>query len=269
MKETQLNSEVKHEWPHIPKLQWEQVYWPISNTNIATFTFFIFVLIFSVIAKKSLYNEKSKLRIAILDILSKLNWNVKWTFHDRDFTLKYFPIIAWLAFIVLFWNIFWLIIDWIWFISPVFLTYYRPINSDLNTTLVLALVTVVSFLWITFKYNWFLHTMKGYLFNFTWWNFMEKIINLLIGWLHFVSIPVTLASLSLRLFGNIFAWVVLLSVITYLWWMVSAFVWDNYITVFNIISLPFWFFEIFVAFIQTVIFMWLTISYFEQNKASH
>ena len=45
---------------------------------------------------------------------------------------------------------------------------------------------------------------------------MEKGIGVFMGWLHLIGIPVTAASLALRLFGNIFAGVILISVISFL-----------------------------------------------------
>jgi F0F1-type ATP synthase membrane subunit a len=135
----------------------------------------------------------------------------------------------------------------------------------LNTTLVLALITVITFLGISLKYVWVWKTLKWYIFNFTWTSFSEKIINVFVWWLHFLSIPSTIASLSLRLFGNIFAWVVLLWVIGYLWVFMS----ENFFEVWRVLSIPFWFFEIFVAFIQAIVFMGLMVSYFKQNKVHH
>jgi F0F1-type ATP synthase membrane subunit a len=37
----------------------------------------------------------------------------------------------------------------------------------------------------------------------------------------------------------------------------------------RLISIPFWFFEVFVAFIQAAVFYMLMISYFNQSKESH
>lgn len=270
MTETQnekvINTETKHEWPHIPKIQWEYVFWPVNNTNIATFLFFLIVLFFSIFVNKALKNEKSRIRMAVLNFISILDKYVFDSLNDKKFSRDYFPLIWWLFFIILFWNLYWLIIDWLWSsISSKILLYLRPINSDLNTTLVLAMITVFTFLYISIKYVWTKKTLMSYFFNFTWETLTERIINVFVWWLHLFSVPSTLASLSLRLFGNIFAWVVLISVITYLWKFMS----ENLFEVWRIIAIPFWFFEIFVAFIQAAVFMGLMISYFKQNKSQH
>lgn len=263
------NKEVQteqHVWPHIPKIQWETVYGPISNTNVATFLFLILVVIFSVFAKKALKKENSKLKVAVLDFISILDKNILDSFHDKKFSRAFFPLVAWFFVIILFGNLFWLLIDWAGAsISPNILQYVRPMNSDLNTTLVLWMVTVFTFLAIAIKTSGAWGTVKGYLFNFSGHNLTEKCINVFVGWLHLVSVPSTVASLSLRLFGNIFAWVILIWVITYLWVLMSA----SFFEVGRLISIPFWFFEVFVAFIQAAVFLMLMISYFNQSRESH
>lgn len=263
------NNEVQteqHTWPHIPKIQWESVYWPISNTNIASFLFLIIVLIFSILVNRSLKKDNSKLKMAVLNFVSILDKTIMDSFHDKKFSRAFFPLVAGFFIIILFWNLFWLIIDWAWAsISSNILYYVRPMNSDLNTTLVLWLITVFTFLWISFKYSWIGWTTKWYLFNFSWSNLTEKCINVFVWWLHLVSVPSTIASLSLRLFGNIFAWVILIGVITYLWVLMSS----SFYELGRFISLPFWFFEIFVAFIQAAVFFMLMISYFNQSREHH
>ncbi len=270
MTETQnnkLQTETHVAWPHIPKIQWEQVYWPISNTNVATFIFLILVFIFWIFAKSALKKEKSRLKTAILNIVWALDKNVIESFHwEKKFARKAFPVVWGFFIIILFWNLFWLIIDWLWnSVSANILEYVRPMNSDLNTTLVLALVTVLTFLWIAIKSSWALSTVKWYLFNFSGNNLTEKCINVFVWWLHLVSVPSTVASLSLRLFGNIFAWVILIWVISYLWVLMSGPLFE----VWRLVSIPFWFFEVFVAFIQAAVFYMLMISYFNQSKQSH
>lgn len=261
-----LETTTHHSWPHIPTLQWEPVFWAINNTIIASFLFLILTIIFWIFAKKALNKENSRLKTSVMTFVRYLDENINSSFHDKKFSRAYLPLIWWIFFIILFWNLLGLLIDWLWSsISPNILAYLRPMNADLNTTLILAWITVISFLYISLKYVWVGHTIKWYLFNFSWDSIAEKCINVFVWWLHLLSIPSTLASLSLRLFGNIFAWVILIWIITYLWSMMS----EKLFEVWRIISIPFWFFEIFVAFIQALVFMWLMISYFKQSKTSH
>ena len=256
-----------HSWPHIPAIQWEQVSWYISNTVITTLIFFFIVLIISIFANKALKSEKkSRIKLFFINFVGFFDKYLIDSFWNKNFARKYYPLLVWIFIIILFWNLFWLIIDWLWIsVSADILRYLRPMNSDLNTTLALALIAITMFIWIWIKTNWFSWTLRWYLCNFTWENIWMKFINVFVWWLHLLSVPSSMLSLSLRLFWNIFAWIVLVWVITYLWWMMSAKLFE----VGKVLSLPFWFFEIFVAFIQAIVFTWLVISYFNQASEEH
>ena len=55
------HGETHHEWPHIPLIQGEQVWWPISNVSITTMLFLLIVSIVTFFAKNALKkNKKSK-----------------------------------------------------------------------------------------------------------------------------------------------------------------------------------------------------------------
>lgn len=257
-----------HSWPHIPSIQWEPVIWFISNTTITTILFLFLVIVFSYFWNKALKQSKSsRLKLFILTSIKFFDKYLVESFWNKEFSRRYFPLVVWMFFIILFWNLLWLMIDWLWSsISPTILSYLRPMHSDLNTTLVLWAITVFMFLFIWVKHNWWLKYSKWYLFNWKWDSFFEKCINVFVWWLHLIWIPSTLASLSLRLFWNIFAWVILIWVITYLWALMSRHVFEAW----RLLSVPFWFFEFFVAFIQAIVFAWLMISYFKQaSEESH
>jgi len=268
MKENNIKAEVQHSWPHIPKIQWEKVVGYVSNTVITTIIFGLLVIIFSFFANKALKsNKKSKLKTGVLTYLQFFDWYLRDSFWEKSIARKYFPLVVGIFTIIFFGNLFWLAIDWSIsaFPSLKIEEYLRPMHSDLNTTLVLALITIVSFLYVWVKTHWMGHTTKWYLFNFKWKNIWEKLINVFVGWLHLIWVPATLASLSLRLFGNIFAWIVLISVITYLTWLMT----ENLFQAWKLFSIPFWFFEFFVAFVQSVVFAALIISYINQAKEEH
>lgn len=252
--------------PHIPWFQGEQVYWPITNTTITTFLFLIFVIFFAIKAKCALNKKESRLKIALLDWIWLIDSYLSEAFWDKKFARSFLPLIFWIFSIIFFGNLFWLIIDWLWAsISPNILQYLRPINSDVNTTLVLWTITILTFLWISIKYRWLFSTTKWYLFNFSWHWFMDKLINVFVWWLHLIWLPSTLASLSLRLFWNIFAWIVLIWVISFLLSTLTS----NLFEFWRFFSIPFWFFEVFVSFVQAIVFGWLMIAYFNQSKEEH
>ena len=275
MKNTQIekssveaHSTTEHSWPHIPKIQWEQLGYGFSTTTVTLVLFTIIVVFFSIIWNKLLKsNKKSRLKTAILTFIKFFDDYLRDTFGDKSVARKYFPLVVWIFIIIFAWNLFWLLIDWLTIALPGLHIekYLRPIHSDLNTTLVLAAITVVTFLAVGIKTHWTGHTIKSYFFNFRWKSIWDKLVNVFVGWLHFIWVPATLASLSLRLFWNIFAWIVLISVITFLWASMTESLFESG----RLLSVPFWFFEFFVAFVQSVVFAALIISYINQAKEEH
>jgi F-type H+-transporting ATPase subunit a len=130
--------------------------------------------------------------------------------------------------------------------------YLRPINSDLNTTVVLAATTILVAQLTGILTKGVFHHFGHYLFNFSGQTLIEKIINVPVGWIHFLSEFTRVLSLSVRLFANIFAGIALISVMAYIGDMIPL------SGVGGILVLPFWFFEIMVAFLQAFIFMTLS-----------
>ena len=159
-----------------------------------------------------------------------------------------------------------LVIDWLGSsVSPTLFYVLRPMHSDVNTTLVLSLITLYTLLFVSVRTHGAGSTLKSYLFNFSGHSFAEKIINVAVGWLHFIGLPATVISLSLRLFGNIFAGVVLIGVISFL----LATATSSLFEVGRIFTIPFWFFEVFVALVQAIVFTGLMVAYFKQAGEAH
>ncbi len=73
-------------------------------------------------------------------------------------------------------------------ISGSIFPYLRPMHSDLNTTLVLATVVVVTMLRIQVKSQGAGSTVKSYAFNFHGKGIADKCINVFVGWLHFIGL---------------------------------------------------------------------------------
>ena len=114
----------------------------------------------------------------------------------------------------------------------------RGNNADLNTTLVLGLVSVTSIQYFGVKYLGFGTYIKKFL------DFSNP-INFFVGILEIVSEISKVLSFSFRLFGNIFAGEVLLTIVAFL--------------VPYIAPLPFFFLELFVGAIQAVVFSMLAL----------
>lgn len=115
---------------------------------------------------------------------------------------------------------------------------FRSVNTDLNVTLTLAIISVISIEIIGIIAVGFWR-YAGKFFNFT------SPLNFVIGIIEFVSELSRFVSFSFRLFGNIFAGEVLIAVATYF---------APYI-----IPAPLMAFEMFVGFVQAAVFALLTL----------
>ena len=121
--------------------------------------------------------------------------------------------------------------------KEVFIPFLRSINSDLNMTLSLALISAVATHILAIKYLGIVDYLKR-------WVSLNPIF-LFVGVLEIVSEFTKIVSLSFRLFGNIFAGEVVLTTVS----SIFAFV----------IPLPFYFLELVVGFVQAAVFMMLTL----------
>lgn len=122
------------------------------------------------------------------------------------------------------------------------------------TVIIVSQVTAI-------RHKGFFTHFGHYLFNFQGHTTVEKFINVPIGWLHFVGEFTRVLSLSVRLFANIFAGVILIGVMTYVGTLLPT----GGVGIGSIIVVPFWFFELFVAFLQAYIFMTLSILYLKES----
>ena len=139
--------------------------------------------------------------------------------------------------------------------------YLRPIYSDLSTTLVFSLTVIMLAQFTAFRLKGPMHQLKHYLFHFHGDSIAEKIVSVFIGWLHFAGEFIRIGSLSMRLFLNIFVGMILISVVIFIGEQIPAF----HTGAFRILTLPFWFFELLVAFLQAYIFMTLSSLYIRES----
>ena len=131
----------------------------------------------------------------------------------------------------------------------------RPANSDLNLTLAMAFVSVIaSHVFGIFAVGFFTHIGKFVQFGALVHSFkkgpigiFQGLIEFMVGLIEIVSEIAKVLSLSLRLFGNIFAGEVLISVISAL--------------VAVLVPTPFMLLEILVGLIQAAVFSMLTLVY--------
>ncbi|KKP70199.1 ATP synthase F0 subunit A [candidate division CPR3 bacterium GWF2_35_18] len=130
--------------------------------------------------------------------------------------------------------------------SEIFKPLFRGPTADLNTTLALALISVFMIQFYGFKTLGLKYLKK--FFNF------RNPINGFIGILELLSEFSRIISFAFRLFGNIFAGEVLLTVIAYLIPFIAP--------------LPFIGLEIFVGFIQALVFMMLSLVFISMATIS-
>ncbi len=124
----------------------------------------------------------------------------------------------------------------------------RSPNSDLTTTVALALISVFAIQFFSLQ-SLGVKKYIGRFFNLT------NPIKFILGFFEIISEVVKIVSFSFRLFGNIFAGEVLLLVIAFL--------------IPYIIPLPFMILEVFVGIIQAFIFVILTLTFIKTSTMRH
>jgi len=253
---------------HIPLIQWEIVFGPVTNITITIFVFAIIVFLLGLYSRNVLKNnKKSKIKLFFLTFIKFFDGQLRDAFDgDKKKARQYFPLVVGMFFLIFFGNLFGLLIDWFGLsVLPSFLYIMRPMHSDLNTTLVLSVVTIIYMLKIQITSQWVLGSLKSYVFNFSGKNFMDKCVSVFVGWLHGIWLFATTASLALRLFGNIFAGIILIWVVTALLSSATSGLFE----IGRIAVTPIWFFECFVALIQAIVFTYLMIAYFKWASEHH
>lgn len=120
--------------------------------------------------------------------------------------------------------------------EPALTPIFRPATADINTTLAFAVAAVLAIQYFGF-------TIGGFHYTSRFLDFKSP-INFFVGILEFFSELSKIISFAFRLFGNVFAGEVLLTVMAFL------------IPV--IVPMPFILMELFVGFIQALVFSMLT-----------
>ncbi len=132
--------------------------------------------------------------------------------------------------------------------EEVFVPLLRGNNADLNATLALAIISVFSIQLFSIKFL----GIKKYLHKF--FNFSSPIM-FFVGILDILSEFSKVLSFAFRLFGNIFAGEVLLTIVAFLVPVLASF--------------PFIALEIFVGFIQALVFSMLTAVFLSNAVVEH
>jgi F-type H+-transporting ATPase subunit a len=243
---------------HIPTLAPEVLFHigplGITNTMVNAWIAIIVFLVLGIMIYKNTKLKPGKLQNACEYILELLLPYFDQVTGDRKKTIRFLPIVGSIFFFILLSN--WLgLIPGTGSVTVGHTFLLRPANTDLNLTLAMALVSVVSshiFGFLTIGV--FTHLGKFFQFAGVIKSIKKgpiaifaALIEFMVGLIEIVSEAAKVLSLSLRLFGNIFAGEVLISVITAL--------------VVALVPTPFMLLELLVGLIQAAVFAMLTLVY--------
>jgi F-type H+-transporting ATPase subunit a len=221
----------------------------ITNTFLTT----VLVTVFLTLVALFFYNLRTRvkknfisesLRVVVFELLKLTDIVTK----DRSFSKKILPIVATFFIFIVTANLLTLIPGFLGSfylrINNENLPILRSPNSDLTTTLALAIFSVLAIQYFSLRAL----GVKRYLSRF--FNFRGP-LNFILGFFEMISEGVKVLSFSFRLFGNIFAGEILLLIIAFL--------------VPYIIPLPFMILEVFVGVIQAFIFAMLTLAFIKTS----
>jgi F-type H+-transporting ATPase subunit a len=228
---------------------------PITNSMILSWIVTALLITAAAISTRRLETVPSGtqnlLELAIESLLNLCNSVIE----NKEQTKKYFPLVATIFFFVMLNNWMGLLPG----IGPiglyevhhgetVLIPLFRSGNADLNTTLAIAIITMIGVQVFAVSAMGFSKHIKKF-FDFS------GPINLFVGILELISEFAKIISFSFRLFGNIFAGEVLLIVVSFLMPYVAP--------------LPFLFLELFVGFIQALVFAMLALVFIKGATLAH
>lgn len=224
---------------------WHIGSFPITNALVMTWFIIIFLALGSFFITRRLKSIPKGAQNVIEIVIEKLVGLVDSITQDRVQTKKFFPLVATIFIFVILSN--WLeLLPGLGTIGlmevhegkEVLVPFIRSASADLNMTLALAIISVFSVQFFGIAAIGFMKYVKKF-FDF------RGPIKFFVGILELISEISRLISYSFRLFGNIFAGEALLLVILFL--------------VPYILPLPFLMLEMFVGFIQALVFAMLTL----------
>jgi F-type H+-transporting ATPase subunit a len=225
--------------------------WPVNNSLLAGLLASVVIgLMFWRVGRSIKTKPGSRFSLAIEALFELLIGQIEEVTHDREKALRFFPLLATLF-------IFILLSNWMGLL-PGFgsITYrtaegtvplLRGANADLNTTLALAMISVI----MTQVYAVRELGIGSHLSKY----FSKNPILTFVGFLEIISEFSKMISFSFRLFGNIFAGEVLLIVISGLVPILGP--------------LPFFGLELFVGLVQALVFTMLSLVFLAIATTSH
>ncbi len=225
--------------------------WTITNSFLTSLVASIAIIaLFGTAARRVTLHPTGKFAQSIESIIEAILGLIEQVTHDRAKARQWFPLLATLFIFIVVNNWFGLlpVLGSIFVRTPEgAVPLFRGANADLNTTLALALISVVATQAYAIKtLGLFRHLSKYFSFN---------PMLLFIGFIELISEVSKMISFSFRLFGNIFAGEVLLAVISSLLPLIGP--------------LPFLAFELFVGLVQALVFTLLTLVFLDTATTDH
>lgn len=248
---------------------------PITNTYINSTIVLVLFLVLGLVLRKRSQQIPDKMQNFVESIFEMCLGYVDQVTRDRKKSLKFLPLVGSLFLFILVSNwlgVFpgigsigrWMVVHGERELVPLF----RPANTDLNMTLAMAVLGVVaSHIVGIVAIGFWKYANKFIKLGDIWKSFRKGGVSIFVAFVEFavglieiISELAKMVSLSLRLFGNVFAGEVLLTVMAGL----VAFV----------VPLPFMFLELLVGFIQAIVFsmlvlVYLTVATMEVETAHH
>lgn len=232
---------------------------PITNTLLVAWVVILFLIIIAFLTRRQLTVVPRGLQNVIEVIFDAMLGFIDAVTGNRKQSIRFFPIVATIFIFVLFSNLIEIVpgLGTIGFNEvhegrEILIPFIRSSSADLNVTLAIAVISVFStqILGIA-ALGFFKYAGK---FIIPPWK-PPYIVGTFVGGLELIAEVAKIISFSFRLFGNIFAGEVLLTVVSFL--------------VPYIVPLPFLFLEIFVGFIQAVVFSMLTLVFLKMAVTTH
>lgn len=236
---------------------------PVTNSTLMTWLTMLILVIVAYLAGRRPELIPGKLQ-NLLELILEFFFNlVNSILQDKTLSYRVFPIVATFFLLIVLSN-------WLGLLpgvgpigyfhevhgEKVLMPLFRPTNADINSTLSWAIISVAvtQFFGITML-GLGPHLSKFFDFKALLSFKFEGLIHFFIGILELFSEISKMISFSFRLFGNIFAGEVLLTVMAFLIPFVAP--------------LPFYFLELFVGLVQGVVFATLTLVFIKVAVTSH
>lgn len=229
---------------------------PVTNSLLASLLTTVVLVTISYFATRNMKEVPKGIQNIIEFAIESLYNMIHDVTGNREKTYKFFPMIATIFLFVI-------VSNWMGLLPgfatigfheqtegghEILVSFFRSANSDLNSTLALAIVAVMSVQIMGIAALGFVKYGKKFI------NFSSPIA-FFIGLLEMISEVARMISFSFRLFGNVFAGEVLLTVIM----TIAPFV----------APVPFFAMELFVGFIQALVFAMLLLVFMNTAVMEH